>query len=175
MSISFFFLNFHIYIYKYIRQYYYYGIITILQYLKKLFSYYTCFCKFLRARAKREHDAEYLVFGISVGTEGQQRGNSLGSSLPGCHVEVGGEWILKVALLERRQLPDELRHTDVFEVNDLADGLLVVGILVQPVARVNAYSKFSSCILVQPVARAAGAVGRHTPRVEGVDCRPHPL
>jgi hypothetical protein len=42
------------------------------------------------------------------------------------------EWILKVALIERRQLPDELRHTDVFEVNDLADGLLVVGILVQP-------------------------------------------
>ena len=67
---------------------------------------------------------------------------------------------------QRRQLPDELRHTDVFEVNDLADGLLVVGILVQPVARVNAYSKFSSCILVQPVARAAGAVGRHTPRGE---------
>ena len=167
-----FFFKLSIFIYKYIRQYYYYGIITILQYLKKLFSYYTCFCKFLRARAKREHDAEYLVFGISVGTEGQQRGNSLGSSLPGCHVEVGGEWILKVALLERRQLPDELRHTDVFEVNDLADGLLVVGILVQPVARVNAYSKF-----VYP--GSACCQGRRSRRQthtkSGVDCRPHPL
>jgi hypothetical protein len=57
-------------------------------------------------------------------------------------VEVRGEWILKVVLIESRQLPDELRPTDVFEVNDLANGLLVVGILVQPVARVNAYNKF---------------------------------
>jgi hypothetical protein len=57
-------------------------------------------------------------------------------------VEVRGEWILKVVLIERRLLPDELRQKDVFEVNDLANGLLVVGILVQPVARVNAYNKF---------------------------------
>jgi hypothetical protein len=57
-------------------------------------------------------------------------------------VEGRGEWILKVGLIERRQLPDELRPTAVFEVNDLANGLLVVGILVQPVARVNAYNKF---------------------------------
>jgi len=87
-------------------------------------------------------------------------------------VEVGGEWILKVALLERRQLPDELRHTDVFEVNDLADGLLVVGILVQPVARVNAYSKF-----VYP--GSACCQGRRSRRQthtkSGVACRPHPL
>ena len=57
-------------------------------------------------------------------------------------MEVRGEWILKVVLIERRLLPDELRQTVVFEVNDLANGLLVVGILVQPVARVNAYNKF---------------------------------
>jgi hypothetical protein len=57
-------------------------------------------------------------------------------------VEVRGEWILKVVLTERRLLHDELRQTDVLEVNDLANGLLVVGILVQPVARVNAYNKF---------------------------------
>jgi hypothetical protein len=57
-------------------------------------------------------------------------------------VEGRGEWILKVVLIERRLLPDELRQKDVFEVNDLANGLLVVGILVQPVARVNAYNKF---------------------------------
>jgi len=57
-------------------------------------------------------------------------------------VEVCGEWILKVVLIELRQLPDELRQMDVLEVNDLANGLLVVGILVQPVARVNAYNKF---------------------------------
>ncbi len=73
--------------------------------------------------------------------------------------------MLKVVLIELRQLPDELRQTDVLEVNDLANGLLVVGILVQPVARVNAYNKFVR-ILVQPVARAAGAVGTHTPRLE---------
>jgi hypothetical protein len=97
-----------------------------------------------------------MVFGVNVCTDGQQRGNSLGSSLPGSHMEVGGEWILKVVLSERRQLPDEFRQTVVFEVNNLADGLLVVG------------------ILVEPVARAAGVVGRHTRRLE-FNSRPHIL
>jgi hypothetical protein len=97
---------------------------------------------------EREYVAAYLVFGGNVGTERQQRGNNLGSSLPGSHMEARGEWILEVVLIERRQLLNQLRQTDVFEVNDLADGLLVV------------------VILVQPVARAAGAVGRHTRRLE---------
>jgi hypothetical protein len=56
------------------------------------------------------HVAPYLVFGSNVGAEAErkQRGNSLGSSLTGGHVKVGGEWILKVSLIEGRQLPDEL-------------------------------------------------------------------
>jgi len=41
---------------------------------------------------------------IIIGAEREQRGNSLGSSLPDCHVEVCGEWILKVVLIERRQV-----------------------------------------------------------------------
>ena len=84
------------------------------------------------------HVAPYLVFGSSVGAERKERGNSLGSSLTGGHVKAGGEWILKVSLIEGRQLPDELGQTEGFEVNDLADGALVVGILVEPVARAAA-------------------------------------
>jgi len=89
-------------------------------------------CRCLFGVLARLHQGCGNVFGGNVGTDRQQRSNSLGSSLPGSHVQARGEWILKEVLIERRQLPDELRQTVVFEVNDLADGLLVVGILVDP-------------------------------------------
>jgi len=47
---------------------------------------------------------ESLSLALNVGAEREQRGNSLGSSLPDGHVEVCGEWILKVVLIERRQV-----------------------------------------------------------------------
>jgi len=83
---------------------------------------------------RRRIHAAHLVFGGKVGAESEERGNGLGSSLPGCHVQTRGSCILKVGRIERRQLLDERGQMLVLEVNDLADGLLVVGILVEPVA-----------------------------------------
>jgi hypothetical protein len=83
---------------------------------------------------RRRIHAAHLVFGCKVVADGEERGNGLGSSLPGCHVQVRCSFILKVGLIERRQLLDERGQMLVLEVNDLADGLLVVGILVEPVA-----------------------------------------